>query len=766
MTEKQPAPPRALATGKPQSREALARVPLRSLPHPGLLDRPLESLPGVGPATGRVAAKLGLATLADLLEHLPFDHRDYERRRKVSELAIGEEATVAVSVRSCHVRPTRRRSLRLLECQVADESGPLKAVWFNQEYLLDQLTEGRRMLLRGRLERNRGGPTFKVLEHELAEVDGNGSGSGRHTTGLVPVYPATEGLSTRRIRDLAWRVRGLERNALETLPARLRAGERLPCRADSLAAAHFPHSPGQVPIARRRLALEELFVFQLALISRRRTRQVARAAPLLGDRGPLVQAWLDSLEFQLTGDQRKALEAIDGDLTSGGPMQRLLAGEVGSGKTVVALYAMLRAAEAGMQAALMAPTETLAEQHFGTMERLISPELFAGAEDTSRFSLGRESREEEFRSSLSRDERELPGLERGPIGLITGSTPARRRRELIERLRTGELRLLVGTHALIEEGVEFPSLALVVVDEQHRFGVRQRGALDGKGQGELAPHVLHLTATPIPRTLALTLYGDLHATTLHELPAGRRPVKTWVVPEEKRAGAYEFIRERLREGRQCFVVCPLVEESEQLQARAATREGERLARGEFRDFSLDVMHGQMPSQRKREVMARFASGAVEVLVATSVIEVGIDVANASVMVIEEADRYGISQLHQLRGRVGRGEHESYCLLFSGARSELASRRLEAVAGERDGFKLAEIDLTLRGEGDLLGTKQSGLPDFRVARLPEDAELLDRARRLALELLRSDPDLSDPEHAILHEAIVRRFGAPDIEPVAA
>jgi ATP-dependent DNA helicase RecG len=737
MSEQRPHPPRAFASAAAQSRDALMRVPLRSLPRPSVLEASLERLPGVGPATGRMAAKLGLATIGDLLEHLPFDHRDYERRRTVSELAIGEEATVAVCVRSAHVRPTRRRSLRILECQVADETGPLKAVWFNQEYLLDQLTEGRQLLLRGKLEHNRGGPAFKVLEHELAETEGNGTG--RHTTGLVPVYPATEGLSARRIRELVWRTRGLERNALETLPLRLRVSERLPGRADALAAAHFPATAGQVPVARRRLALEELFVFQLALISRRRTRQVTRAAPALGDRGSLVGVWADSLEFELTADQSKALEAIDADLRSGQAMQRLLAGEVGSGKTVVALYAMLRAAEADMQAALMAPTETLAEQHFATMERLISPELFAGVEATR---LG------------------------APIGLLTGSTSARERRELLERLRAGELRLLVGTHALIEEAVEFARLGLVVVDEQHRFGVHQRGALDAKARGALAPHVLHLTATPIPRTLALTLYGDLHATTLHELPAGRRPVKTWVVPEEKRAGAYEFIRERLREGRQCFVVCPLVEESEQRQARAATREGERLATGEFRDFSVDVMHGQMPSQRKREVMARFASGAVDVLVATSVIEVGIDIANASVMVIEEADRYGISQLHQLRGRVGRGEHESYCLLFSDARSELARRRLEAVAAERDGFKLAEIDLLLRGEGDLLGTKQSGLPDFRVARLPEDAELLERARSLALDVLQSDPDLSDSEHALLRDEIMRRFGAPDAEAVAA
>jgi ATP-dependent DNA helicase RecG len=728
--------PRAFGTGREQRVEELRPVRLPSLPSPTVLHSRLEALPGVGPATARAAKRIGLETLGDLIEHLPFDHRDYERSRHVAELAIGEEATVAVTVKSCRVRPTRRRGLRLLECEVADDSGPMKAVWFNQDYLLDQLTEGRRVLLRGKLERNRGGPAFRVREHELASR----SDAGRHTTGLVPVYPATEGLSTRRIRDITWALRGAERHSVEPLPARVRASERLAVRADALAAAHFPERAEDVAPARRRLAFEELYLFQLALARSRLSRRSEKKAKRLAAPGELVARWRRALGFDLTGDQEKALTAIDDDLGRDEPMQRLLAGEVGSGKTVVALYAMLRAAEAGMQAALMAPTETLAEQHFSTIQRLVSPDLFAGAEATR---LG------------------------APIALLTGSTPARERTGALERLRAGELRLLVGTHALFQEAVEFSELAVAVVDEQHRFGVRQRGALDAKSPAGLAPHVLHLTATPIPRTLALTVYGDLDATTLRELPRGRRPVKTWVVTEEKRAGAYEFIRAELRQGRQCFVVCPLVEESEALQARAATREGERLARGEFREFEVDVLHGQMPAPRKREVMGRFASGALDVLVATSVIEVGIDVPNASVMVIEEADRYGISQLHQLRGRVGRGRHESYCLLFPGAQqSDVAARRLEALSRERDGFKLAEIDLSLRGEGDLLGTKQHGLPGFRFASLPEDAELLERARAWALETIRDDPELETAAGALLRLATASRFAALAAERIAA
>jgi ATP-dependent DNA helicase RecG len=737
MNSEAPAPPRAFASGAPQTRAQLRKVPLRSLPRPGLLTRPLTSLEGVGKAAARHAAKLGIETVGDLLGHLPFDHRDYAEARPIAELAIGEEATVAVTVKDCRVRPTRRRRLTILECRVADDTGPLKAVWFNQAYLADQLVPGVRLLLRGKLEGGRGGATFRVSAHEVERGEGNGAG--RHTTGLVPVYPATEGLSARRIRELAFAVRGLEVHAPEPLGARLRTGAELAGKADAIAAAHWPESLDEVPLARRRLAFEELFLFQLALVMRRRTRSETRAAELLGAPGTLVRSWLDSLPFEPTAGQRRALEEIDSDLTTGRPMHRLLMGEVGSGKTVVALYAMLRVAEAGMQAALMAPTETLAEQHFATIGKLIGDGLFAGEEATR---LG------------------------PPVGMLTGSTPARERTEVLERLRTGELRLLVGTHALIQEAVEFDRLALAVVDEQHRFGVRQRAALDEKARGRLAPHLLHLTATPIPRTLSLTLYGDLDTTVLRELPSGRRPVKTWVVPEHKREGAYDFIRDRLREGRQCFVVCPLVEESEALQARAATVEGERLARGELRDFEVAVLHGQMHARDKRAVMARFASGEVDVLVATSVIEVGIDVPNASVMVIEEADRYGLSQLHQLRGRVGRGDHESFCMLFSGARSELASQRLEALASERDGFRLAEIDLTLRGEGDVLGTRQHGLPEFRAARLPEDAALLESARAESVSLLAADPELRDPENAVLRATLERHFGALEVEPIAA
>ena len=655
--------------------------------------------------------------MGDLLEHLPHTHRDRRETRSVAALGVGEEATVAVTVRSVSVRPMRNRRQKRVEARVMDETGPMVAVWFNQPWLARQLSEGTALLLHGKLRRRN---QFWVTEHELI---GTGD-AGIHTLGLVPVYPASQGITAERLRTLAWETSDRIRDVVEPLPGRLRAAEGLAERPAALAAIHFPDEPEDPDEARHRLAFEELFLLELALAGRKRARaERARARELKGT-GELLEPWLTSLPFAPTGDQRQAMERIDRDIASDTPMQRLLMGEVGSGKTVVALHAMLRAVESGAQAAFMAPTETLAEQHMATLDRLLGGHV--------------------------------------PIGLLTGSTPAARRRDLLARLASGELGMIVGTHALIEPAVEFRALSLVVVDEQHRFGVRQRAALDAKGSKDLVPHALHMTATPIPRTLALTAYGDLDVTILRELPAGRRPVETHVVDGARaRARAYERIREEIAKGRQCFVVCPLVEESEALQAKAATVEAERLAATEFRDQRVELIHGQMPTKRKQEAMAAFVAGDADVLVATSVIEVGIDVPNATVMLIEAAERYGISQLHQLRGRIGRGEHESLCILFG----DPSLPRLEAIAKERDGFKLAEIDLQIRGAGEVLGTRQHGMPEFKVARLPEDVVLLERARERAGEVLAADPGLEQPENALLREATVARFGS-DMDPIPA
>jgi ATP-dependent DNA helicase RecG len=701
-------PPTAFAASEPLSADELRAAPIR-FPRPSRLAAPLP----VSPAKAAAAAeRLGLTTVGALLEHLP---RDRSSARTIGALAPDETATVVVEVRSIASRPVRRRGMKpLVEAVVADESGTMKATFFNQPWLERKYVPGTRLLLQGKYQaRNR----FRVSFH-APSADAVGSDEGE-----VATYPATDGLSSTQILALARQWRGAAREVLEPLPAALRVVERLPDRAAALDAAHFGDQEG----GRRRLAFDELLLLQIALVRRRaRRRESARAAPL-DPPGELTARWLSgSLPFAPTGDQTAAMAAIDGDVTGDRPMQRLLMGEVGSGKTVVALYAMLRAVESGAQAALMAPTETLAEQHFATLQALMPGELVQAA-------------------------------------LLTGSTSAARRADLLGKLATGELKLLVGTHALIEDAVEFDRLAVVVVDEQHRFGVNQRRALDRKAPRDLSPHVLHMTATPIPRTLALTAYGDLDVTVLRELPAGRRPIATHVCATEgERARAYERIREELRLGRQAFVVCPLVEESEALQARAATAEFERLRSTELRDFRVVLLHGQMRPREKADAMAAFAAGAADVLVATTVIEVGIDVPNASVMLVEDAERYGISQLHQLRGRIGRGPHDSLCLLFG----PKDSARLRALAQHRDGFDLAEIDLELRGEGEMLGTRQSGLQAFRFARLPEDAELLDRARMRARVILDADPGLEQPEHALLEDALAAAYGPDALEPIPA
>ncbi len=660
---------------------------------------------------------LGIATRGDLIEHLPHTHRDRRDVRTIASIGVGEEATVAVTLRSITVKPTRNRRLKRIEGRVFDESGPLLAVWWNQPWLARQMAEGTQLLLHGKLRKRN---EFNVTEHELV---GRGEAP-VHTVGLVPVHPSTAGLPPAALRRLVWAQYGQMRHVVEALPTVLRVGERLPDRSAAIAGAHFPDSEVEEAGARRRLAFEELFLSQLAVAGRRRARGEGRAARPLTEHGHLVPRWREALPFALTGDQSSACHEIDSDLARERPMQRLLMGEVGSGKTAVALHAMLRTVENGGQAVLMAPTETLAEQHLLTLDRLLDGAV--------------------------------------PVELLTGSVTGGRRRDLLGRLESAELGLVVGTHALIEDPVRFRCLALCVVDEQHRFGVRQRAALDAKAPGDLVPHTLHMTATPIPRTLALTAYGDLETTVLRELPAGRRPVSTHVADGVRaRARAYERVREEVAEGRQAFVVCPLVSESEALQATAATVEAERLARTEFRELRVALIHGQMPTAQKQQAMRDFAAGDADVLVATSVIEVGIDVPNATVMLIEAAERYGLSQLHQLRGRIGRGEHASVCILFGDPKLP----RLEAIASDRDGFQLAEVDLDLRGAGEVLGTRQSGLPEFRVARLPEDQELLERARAHADALIAADPHLEQPEHTLLRGAVIDRFG-DDLDPIPA
>ncbi|MEI2701021.1 MAG: ATP-dependent DNA helicase RecG [Baekduia sp.] len=691
--------PTAFADTRELTGDELASAPVR-WPRPSELARALTVTPNPAAAA---AEALGLTSIGALLEHLP---RQTGEARTVEGLAVDETATVIVEVRSIRSRPVRRRGMKpLVVATVADATGTMQATFFNQPWLERQYAPGARVMLSGKYQ---GAGRFRVNAHARTDAVGGEEGA----PSAAPQYPVTKGITSTQVLALVREHAAAIKDFPEPLAGSIRASGHLPDRPAAIAAAHF----GDSEDGRRRLAFEELLVDQLVQLRLQARSEEGRSARALAEPPAMAAGWLSGqLPFEPTGDQLAAIAEIDADLAKTRPMNRMLMGEVGSGKTVVALYAMLRAAEHGAQAALMAPTETLAEQHFATIQKLLGDTLIS-------------------------------------VELLTGATTAARRRALLGRLATGELSLVVGTHALIEPDVEFNSLAVAVVDEQHRFGVRQRAALEQRaGGGENAvPHLLHMTATPIPRTLRLASFGALDVTTLRELPSGRQPIATHVCSSDgERARAYERIREELDAGRQAFVVCPLVSESEVLNARAATDEFERLREGELADYELALLHGQMKSAEKQAVMERFSHAGAQVLVATTVIEVGIDVPNATVMLIEDAERYGISQLHQLRGRVGRGEHKSLCLLFGPKESQ----RLKALAEHSDGFRLAEIDLELRGEGELTGTRQSGLARYRFARLPDDAAVLEDAHSRAQALAGELDD--DPRHALLAALVAER-----------
>ena len=632
--------------------------------------------------------------MRDLAEHVPRAYLDWEQVGSFGDLSAGEEATVRCTLERIRVRPTRRRNLKLVEGVVVDGEGVREtAVWFNQAYLA-KLAPGTELLLHGSRELSGG---FRVARTEVG-------GAGLHTVGLVPEYPGTEDLPSYRLRALVDNVLPRVRFLPDPLPARLRHEEGLPLRADALTASHRPRDRDETDAAHRRLAFEELLTLQLGFRDRRRALEEQAGAPALGEDGELIGRYYGVLPFELTPDQRSAVAEIGRDLGDSRPMQRLLQGDVGSGKTVVALYALLRAVENGHQGALMAPTETLAEQHFLTVEGICN-DLGVRCE------------------------------------LLTSSVPAAQRRAVRDRLASGETDIAVGTHALIQEEVEFRSLAVAVVDEQHRFGVEQRRAL-----GRTTPHVLHMTATPIPRTLAQTVFGDLDVTEIARPPANRKPVITAWVGHERSGVAYTRLRRHLEDGRQAYVVCPLVSESETIEARAAEQEAERLRAAELRGFRVGCLHGKLKTAERRKVMDAFNRRELDVLVATTVIEVGVDVPNATIMIVQEADRFGLAQLHQLRGRVGRGAEQSYCLLVSRPKEELteeATRRLEALVATSDGFELAEVDLELRREGQLLGVRQSGYSDLKFARLTRDRDLIAQARTWAEKIVGEDPEILSP-----------------------
>ena len=651
--------------------------PTRGRFRPERLEASVETLPGVGPTLTKRLAKLGLARVGDLLSHRPRRYEEPAPKRRIADLFGEEEALIEGEVLKTSSRHGRGR-LRILTAQIADGSGQISATWFNQPWLQEKLTPGTHVRLRGTT--NRYG--FQVRSFDLSSLDRNGGGA---TADFAPVYPASEEISAAKLRELAAEALAFVRDDPDALPTSVKVERELPLKADALVALHAPRSLAEAEEGRSRLAFDELLVLQLALARQNAEREEAVAAALPAP-GELVERYRAALPFTLTEHQEAAIAELDVDLARTIPMQRLLQGDVGSGKTVVALYALLRAVEAGRQGALMAPTETLAEQHFLTIEGICAQ-------------LG------------------------VSCALVTGSTKSP---------DAALADVVVGTHALIQQGFELRDLAVAVVDEQHRFGVEQRSAL---AEGR-TPHVLHMTATPIPRTLALTVYGDLAVSEIAKPPASRKPIVTAWVTDERSSEAYTRLRAHLSEGRQAYVVCPLIEESATSTARAAEQEADQLRAGELKGFRVGCMHGRLKPAARRELMASFKARELDVLVATTVIEVGVDVPNATIMIVQEADRFGLAQLHQLRGRVGRGAEQSYCLLISRAKEELtesARDRLEALVESTDGFELAERDLEIRGGGQLLGARQSGLSDLRFARITKDIALLEAARHAARTL---------------------------------
>lgn len=674
------------------------------------LDSPVTKLPGIKDGMARKLANLDIYQVGDFLYHFPRRYDDYRSLKPIHRLEYGEEVTIIAQVWETRKRETRNRKT-LVTSTLSDGTSTIEATWFNQPWLVNKLRPGVQIVISGKVDSYRGRLTFQSPEWE--ELDKEMVHTGR----IVPVYPLTQGLTIkwlrRRIKQAVdyWAGR-----LTDPLPADDRERLGLPPLGEAIRQIHFPLDWDKLETARRRLAFDELLLIQLGVIQQRQLWQAQQGQPITVEADRLERL-IQSLPFELTQAQRRVINEITADLRRETSMSRLLQGDVGSGKTVVALLAMALTGLDNGQSAMLAPTEILAEQHFQSINRL------AGLLE--------------------------PVLERPlRVRLLTGSVSAGDRKEILAALQAGEVDILVGTHAIIQGDVGFRNLRLAVVDEQHRFGVRQRGLLREKG---FNPHMLVMTATPIPRTLAMTLYGDLDLSIIDEMPPGRQEVKTrWLFPRE-RERAYVFIRSQIEQGRQAFIICPLVEESDKSEARSAMEEHKRLQKEVFPRLKLGLLHGRMKAGEKEKVMRRFRDGEIHILVSTSVVEVGIDVPNATTILIEGANRFGLAQLHQFRGRVGRGEEQSYCLLLADSVTPEAKSRLKAVEGTTNGFELAEQDLKMRGPGEFFGTRQSGLPDLKLVKL-SDIKLLEMARQEARLIFEKDPGLEQSRHRLLAEQL--------------
>jgi ATP-dependent DNA helicase RecG len=677
------------------------------------LETEVQYVKGVGTKLAQVLSKLNIYTLGDLLFHLPRRYEDRRQFRKIAHARAGDAVTV--SGKLVTVDNVKVRNLTLTKAYLDDGSGVLELVWYNQPYMKDTLNKLRnsQIVAYGIIKESPYGLQMETPEWEDLP-DGADPDSLLSVNRIVPIYPLTEGIRQKRMRQIIWNAVQYAHLAPEILPRSVRERLGLMPIQQAIAQIHFPDSEQAIDPARQRLVFEEFFLMQLGVgMQRQRTRQ-ERGIAMRIDADRLNEMLHRLVPFDLTNAQKRVIGEIWSDMAQPHPMNRLLQGDVGSGKTIVAAAAILAAVDNQYQAAMMAPTEILAEQHYINLHRLFQP-------------LG-----------IS-------------VELLVGRLSNKQRQQARERIATGRGMVAVGTHALIQEGVEFARLGLAIIDEQHRFGVLQRAALRDKG---VMPHVLVMTATPIPRTLTLTLYGELDVSIIDELPPGRKPVRThWKTPEE-RLKVYAGVRKLVEQGRQAYVICPLIDESDKLQVRAAEQMAEHLQKDVFPDLRVGLLHGRMKPAEKEAVMDAFRVGELQILVSTTVIEVGVDVPNAAAIVIEDADRFGLAQLHQLRGRVGRSEHQSYCVLIANPKSDDGQRRMEIMTRTNNGFLIAEEDLRIRGPGEIYGTRQSGMPSFRVADLVKDMRLLEVARQEAFHLLESDPDLSRPEHTALREAVER------------
>ena len=674
------------------------------------LDRPLSELEDVGVRQSGYLARLGLHRVRDLLYYYPRDHIDYARQVNINQLEAGETVTVVGTVKSCSCFSSpRNKKLTIFEVVLRDSTGQIKLNRFFagtrysnrgwQEQQKRRYPPGSVAAASGLVKKNKYGITLEDPELEVLDSPG-GSIDSIKIGRVVPVYPLTEGVPADLVRRAVIAALPYTSQLKEPLPVAIRKQYGLIGVSDAIANIHFPQDSELLASARRRLVFDEFFYLQLGFLQRRHAQKRQETSAVLAPTGELIDQFNQLLPFELTNAQKQVISDILKDLQSSTPMNRLVQGDVGSGKTVVGVVAILAAIQSGYQAALMAPTEVLAEQHY---RKLVS----------------------------------WFNLLHLPVELLTGSTTTKKRRQIHAQLETGELPLLVGTHALIQDPVNFQRLGLVVIDEQHRFGVQQRARLQQKGQ---SPHVLTMTATPIPRTLALTLHGDLDVSQIDELPPGRQQIHTTVLSGKERNHAYDLMRREIAQGRQAYIVLPLIEESEKLDVRSAVEEHQRLSETIFPEFQVGLLHGRMSSAEKDEALNAFRDNQTQIIVSTTVIEVGVDVPNATVMMIENAERFGLSQLHQLRGRVGRGAHQSYCLLMSGSKTDTARQRLGVLEQSQDGFFISEMDMRFRGPGEVLGRRQSGLADFALASLVEDQEVLNLARDAAEKIILNNETL--------------------------